>query len=225
MARMVAELSGGPPRWHAVAERYAWRPAEARCALRPFKPVEACALLRDLGMRRVLIIGDSTQREFFWSLSYFFRASAGRIADDNATTAARARMKDPRLQESAGNFHRDTSFVLRAMHQRTGGYTEDANPRARRRLKGDSEMLSAAFGETCYAATPTEAAPTHDLSVAFVRDELFVGTALMRAGAQCATWERMGWPLFVYLRRDEGAFPLRMRIELASDEFDEPFHW
>ena len=193
VARMVAELSGGPPRWHAVAERYAWRPAEARCALRPFKPVEACALLRDLGMRRVLIIGDSTQREFFWSLSYFFRASAGRIADDNATTAARARMKDPRLQESAGNFHRDTSFVLRAMHQRTGGYTEDANPRARRRLKGDSEMLSAAFGETCYAATPTEAAPTHDLSVAFVRDELFVGTALMRAGAQCATWERTGW--------------------------------
>ena len=62
MARMVAELSGGPPRWRAVAERYAWRPAEARCALRPFAPVEACALLRDLGMRRVLIIGDSTQR-------------------------------------------------------------------------------------------------------------------------------------------------------------------
>ena len=54
-------------------------------------------------------------------------------------------------------------------------------------------MLSAAFSETCYAATPIEAAPTHDLSVAFVRDELFVGTALMRAGTQCVTWERTGW--------------------------------
>ena len=192
MARMVAELSGGPPRWRAVAERYAWRPAEARCALRPFAPVEACALLRDLGMRRVLIIGDSTQREFFWSLSYFFRASAGRIADDNATTAARAREGPPAPRER-GKLHRDTSFVLRAMPaDRRLPERRKSAPRGGS-LRATPEMLSAAFGETCCAATPTEAAPTHDLSVAFVRDELFVGTALMQAGAQCATWERTGW--------------------------------
>ena len=198
VASAVLALGGGDAHWRDVATRYRWRTNDTRCALRPYWPGDACHLLRSAGIRRVLVLGDSTQREFFYALSHFFHRRAGVVADDNATRDARARQREPWLRGETfrgkyrpGTFlpaitHENTSFVLRAQHQRSGGYTEGTR---RRQLKGDAEVLSALFDERCIARDGS----THLLSVAWLRDELFVGSMLVREGQQCATWERTGW--------------------------------
>ena len=152
VASAVLALSGGDAHWRDVATRYRWQTNDTRCALRPYWPGDACHLLRSAGIRRVLVLGDSTQREFFYALSHFFHRRAGVVADDNATRDARARQREPWLRGETfrgkyrpGTFlpaitHENTSFVLRAQHQRSGGYTEGTR---RRQLKGDGGALGA----------------------------------------------------------------------------------